>query len=201
MRFLTAGLALALASALSAQETGKITGAIHCDGTGNLVAVWAVTADCRRSHRTTDFERSRFAFEALPPGLYRLVGYCDAAFALPTADIRVEAGQTVDLDLAMRMQSNGSGDIAEGVAPFNARIVDGKGRPIAGAFVRGEGVQLWPASEATSGADGRFGFCAARPGGLRLAIQHTNFHPRTVKLSVGILNYSNGQLEIKLRQR
>ena len=189
------------AASFSDGESGKITGTIRCDGAGGSVAVWAVTSDCRISYRTTSFNLNQFTLDSIPPGTCRLVGYCDPAFALPTPEFRVEPGTTIHMDVLTHIQSNGSGEIAPGIAPFNGRIVDEKGRPIPGVVVNAGGVQVWPKEETVSGPDGRFGFCAARPGGLQLAITHPDYRPRNLKLSVGIFNYSSGQLEVKLRKR
>jgi FtsP/CotA-like multicopper oxidase with cupredoxin domain len=201
MQLITAALFFALVSVSSGTEAGKIAGVVHCEGTAEFVAVWAVRNDCRASYQNTESDHNRFQFASLPPGTYRLVGACGAAFALPAEEVRVEPGATVQVDLTMRLLSNGSGDFARAVAPLNGRIVDERGRPVSGVAVEGEGVQLWPESATVSDPDGRFGFCAVRAGPLRLTMQHAAYRSRSVKLSVGIFNYSKGQLEIKLRRR
>ena len=201
MRTITAYLLLALLSALKGANPGKIVGSISCDGAAASVVVWAVTSDCRTSYRTTEFDNNRFTLEAIPPAKYRLVGYCGPAFALPAPEVQVEPGMTAHVDLNAFVQANSSGQISPGVAPLNGRIVDGGGRPVSGVSVSGQGVQLWPKQETVSGPDGRFGFCAARLGPATLTLKRAGYRPRRLKLSIGILNYSNGQLEIKLRKQ
>jgi hypothetical protein len=182
-------------------EPGRITGIINgpnCDGGG--AAVWAVTSDCRRSYRTVQFQGDRFILEAIPPGSYKLVGYCFAAYTEPTPEFQVERGVTVEKNVSLDAGTLDGSDIPKGITPLNGRIVDDAGRRVEGATVTASvSGGLW--GDSVTGVDGRFGYCALPPGKLSLVVKHPDYRTKTVKFSLGIFNYSSGQLEIKLGKR
>jgi hypothetical protein len=202
MQFLTGIAIIGAVSVMNAAEPGRITGVVQCDGTGaNNVVVWAITSDCRVSYQTTEFEQNRFVFDKVPPGTYTVVGSCDFAYALPSAEFAVRSGATTSVDVYMGMRIDEKGTVAPGISPLNGRVVDEKGRAVSEATVRAETISFWPRGESTTDPAGRFGFCAVTQGRHSLVVSHPDYRTRKVQLSVGAFNYSGGQLEIKLRKR
>lgn len=190
-----------LAAASDSTGTGRITGRIrglpHLCGDENTM-VWAVTSDCKRSYRATDIQGDRFVFTSIPPGAYKLVAYCFPAYPRPTPEFRVETDRTAETDVEMELLSVDGGDgNFKGLTPLNGRIVDAGGHPVDGATVTNSVNN----DESVTGSDGRFGFCALPPEKIGLAVRHPAYRARTVKLKLGIFNYSYGQLEIKLDKK
>src|SRR5450755_4051074 len=130
MRTVAGVILIAVVSALNGTEPGKITGLVHCDGTGANVAVWAITIDCRVSYQSTDFDHNRFVFDSIPPGAYTLAGSCDGAYAIPSPEFLVHSGATVNVDVNMAARADEVGNMAPGISPLNGRVVDDKGHAL-----------------------------------------------------------------------
>jgi hypothetical protein len=192
----------AIAVTSVAAEPGRVIGIMNAPEGVAIpgTTVWLVTKDCRTSYREKVDATGRFMFNAVPPGTYTLVGYCFTTMSRPVEEFRVEPGRTNEVKLEMWIPSFDGPGIPKGVAPFNGRIIDEAGHPIVGATVKDSNASPdWPGW--VSGDDGRFGECRMGPGKLSLVITHPDYRARKLHLSVGIFNYSDGHLEIKLRKR
>jgi hypothetical protein len=194
---------VAATAALPGAGPGRVTG-VMSEPMGPYVpgtTVWVVAEDCRRSYSTTvEPQTGRFAFEAIPPGTYSLVGYSLGFISRRTGEFQVESGVTTEVNLEMYLGSFDGGGIPKGEAPLNGRVVDEADRPITGAVVTDSRANsYW--EESVSGEDGRFGTCRMPPGKVNLVVKHPEYRTRSLRLKVGIHNYSDGHLEIKLRKR
>jgi hypothetical protein len=198
------------ATVLSGAEPGKVTGVATCSNACLNQAVWLVTGDCHVSYLTTEFQQGRFVFSSIPPGTYRIVGSSDIVYALPSPEFHVAPGETVNKDVYLSGPPLVDGDTGRywtpTIIPLNGRVVDEEGNPIMGVTVTPM-TGLWPynlsehPANSVSDSDGRFGFCAVTQRRHVLLVEHPGYRTRKLKLTVGAFNYSNGQLEIKLRKR
>ena len=162
-----------------------------------------MTNDCLQSYRTPiDYEKG-FAFESLPPGVYRLVAVCDyeAAFSALTDEIRVQPGETKTVHLDVSSLTAGNPEvISHPNLPLTGKVLDDAGRPLAGVAVtihRPKGVS--GERETASESDGRFGFCRVVTGRFTLEFKRAGYHTVTKRINLNLLNTPS--IEIRLRRR
>lgn len=205
---------VAVANLIAAQGEGAQAGTVigyyrGGSGTGNE-AVWLVSHDCRISYRFHDFQQNRFVFNSVPAGKYRVLGYeSGARWSTPTQEFDVKPGTTVTVDVHVKPATCGDNDDPKscwprGGKPLTARVVDERGEPLAVATIVASvprSGSIWPSTETTSGADGRFGYCVVSLGKVTISIRHPAYRTRRLRVNTDTIDYGESQLQVTLRKR
>lgn len=137
--------------------------------------VWAVAEECLESQRAVSDEQGQYSFPSLPPGIYRLFG---THLGYWQSEKTVRVGSDTNLDLQLQVSDTDTGGSPPST-PLSGIITDTNGHPITGARIYCSNLN------ASSGSDGRFGFCRVKGAQVELRIERQDYVPRTIKLKPG----------------
>jgi protocatechuate 3,4-dioxygenase beta subunit len=129
---------------------------------------WSATCDARGAWR----------FDALPAGTFTASASSDRHRAGPDLTVELD-GKTARTDIVVRVETGGQ---------LVGSVVDGAGKPVAGAQVNADG------RESTTDAAGRFELLGLEPGSYDVIAQADTRSSRTAKVSVT----DGGRAEVRL---
>lgn len=155
--------------------------------------VWAVAEKCLESQHTISDKQGQYSFPNLPPGTYRVFA-THMGFWQGEKTLHVENERSTKVDLEFKVSDTDTGGSPPS-APLSGTISDTTGHPISGAHI------YYSNLDASSGSDGRFGFCRVRGAQVELRIEHQDYLPRTIKVRPGADRAYSRDLKIVLRER
>ncbi|NLF03401.1 MAG: carboxypeptidase regulatory-like domain-containing protein, partial [Actinomycetales bacterium] len=162
---------------LEVSRAGAIRGEVVLDATGAAPGRFRIRLEApdQRPLRTSGGEDGKFEVRGLWPGEYTLVFYGPELVETRTAPVALSPGETLDLG-RVRVQRGRT---------ISGQVVDGAGRPVAGAKVRmGRGPFAWPTFDdslsevrsTVSDTRGAFSIVGLQPATSHISIEAE--HPR-----------------------
>jgi Carboxypeptidase regulatory-like domain len=162
-------------------------------------AVWAVTEDCRASHRAIADKQGHYSLEGLPSGIYKVFATQPGFWHIGERTVRVGNDTTANVDLQLVISDVDTGGSPPSM-PLNGIITDVGGQPISGARITHSSRGLYSPNEVTSSEDGSFGFCRVSGERVEFRVEHQGYKPHTIELKLRNSHDVDHAVKIELRK-